>query len=380
MQFFTLAAVLLTAGLSATASPHAMPLAVVAAAADPVVPPTHPLYALQPFASRSLHGSGRRLSRKARRHGNHGGTTTMTTYTTISSDIPAASETGSCTNDGSDATTTVTEYITITQGTDVPTATESAPAETTPVDSSSSDSSAPTDSSSTETPSSTESSPQPTATGHSGVIQAYSEQCGSPNGTEQPTATGGPNGDENWLNCGVDGNGWSPPPVTLQNLVYMDLATVLQNDGNPFAPCSPYLSMFETMASETGVPTIFLASIALQESSCQPGVTGGAGEIGMMQITSEKCPTDGSDCYDAMTNIRIGAQYFKTVLDNNNGNLAATMGEYNGWYQGLTTTLANNYATCAQHNNLDYLQNVFNGYLQGVNPSDLGMGIYHNTC
>jgi soluble lytic murein transglycosylase-like protein len=162
--------------------------------------------------------------------------------------------------------------------------------------------------------------------------------------------------------------------------VYTDLATVLQRDGNPFAACSPYLSMFETMASETGVPTIFLASIALQESSCNPGVTGGAGEIGMMQITSEKCPTDGSDCFDPMTNIRIGAQYFKTVLDGNSGNLAATMGEYNGWYQGLTTILANNYSTCAQHNNLDYLQNVFNGYLQGINPADLNMGIYHNTC
>jgi hypothetical protein len=196
-----------------------------------------------------------------------------------------------------------------------------------------------------------------------------------------PTQTGGPNGDENWLNCGVDGDGgWVPPPVTLDNLIYKDLETVLQQDGNPFSQCSPYLSMFQQMSNETGVPTIFLASISLQESGCRPNVTGGAGEIGMMQITSDKCPTDGSDCYDPMTNIQIGSQYFKTVLDSNNGNLAATMGEYNGWYPGLTTTLANNYATCAQHNNLDYLQNVFNGFLQGVDPDSLNMGIYHNTC
>lgn len=56
------------------------------------------------------------------------------------------------------------------------------------------------------------------------------------------------------------------------------------------------------------------------------------------------------------------------------------MGEYNGWRRGLTVQQANNYAVCAQHNNLDYLQYVFNGYLQGVSPYELGMGIWHNTC
>ncbi|KIM30346.1 glycoside hydrolase family 23 protein, partial [Serendipita vermifera MAFF 305830] len=183
-----------------------------------------------------------------------------------------------------------------------------------------------------------------------------------------------------WLNCGVDGAGWVPPPITLENLVYKDLATVLQEDHNPFSSCAPYLDIFQRLSSETGVPTIFLASIALQESGCNPSVTGGATEVGMMQITPDKCPSDGSDCYDPEINIGIGARYFKTVLDQNNGNLAAAMGNYNGWYFGLTVALANNYAVCAQHNNLDYLQNVFNGYLQGVDPSSLNMGIYHNTC
>jgi hypothetical protein len=212
------------------------------------------------------------------------------------------------------------------------------------------------------------------------VIVATGGQCGDPRGTENPTATGGPNGDENWLNCGVDGDGWVPPPVTFNNLIYKDLAAVLQKPGNPFAACNDYLSIFQDMERETTVPAIFLASIALQESGCRADVTGGATEIGLMQITPEKCPSDGSNCYDPATNIRIGAQYFKTVLDLNNGNVAAAMGNYNGWYHGLTVALANNYAVCAQHNNLDYLQNVFNGYLQGVDPSSLNMGIYHNTC
>lgn len=236
MHFFTTlaTAILLTTGHSVRASPYAMPVPVAVAVADPIIAPAHPLYDLQPFASRSLHGSGRRLSRKARRHHHHhDGTTTMTAYTTISSDIPAASENG---------TTTLTQYTTITSG--VPTATNT-------------DNS--TDSS-TDVPSSTDSSPQPTSTGNSGVIVAYSDQCGNPNGTMQPTKTGGPNGDENWLNCGVDGDGWVPPPVTLDNLIYQDLATVLQQDGNPFTACSQYLPMFQNMSQETQIPTIFLAS------------------------------------------------------------------------------------------------------------------------
>jgi len=413
MQFLLLATILAT-GLSATASPSPRPKPgpVAVAIADPVAAPEdHPLYRLQPFAARSLQGTGRRLSRKHRHHGHHNseqvlGTTTMTTYTTINGPVPTPD--GSCTEDP-DGTATLTEYTTITSGLDTATPTDSATTQPTPTDS---DTSTPTDSSSssdTDTPTSTSSSDgsSPTQDSRGGVIQAFSEQCGSPNATETPTQTSGPNGDESesrllresrtlliwfllshsafpsnpdWLNCGVDGSGWVPPPVTLDNLIYKDLATVLAAPGSVFAPCEPYLSMFQNMSSQTGVPTIFLASISLQESGCNPGATGGAGEIGMMQITSDKCPSDGSDCYDPMTNIQIGSQYFKTVLDSNNGNLAATMGEYNGWYYGLTTALANNYAICAQHNNLDYLQNVFNGYLQGVDPSSINMGIYHNTC
>ena len=175
MHFFTTlaTAILLTTGRSARASPHAMPVPVAVAVADPVAVPDHPLYALQPFASRSLHGSGRRLSRKARRHADHHqhhhhqqGTATLTQYTTISSDVAPASE------------TTLTQYTTVTSG--VPNATDT--------------------NSNSDVPSSTESSPQPTSTGNSGVIVAHSDQCGNPNGTAQPTQTGGPNGDESTFN------------------------------------------------------------------------------------------------------------------------------------------------------------------------------------
>jgi membrane-bound lytic murein transglycosylase MltF len=38
-------------------------------------------------------------------------------------------------------------------------------------------------------------------------------------------------------------------------------------------------------------------SIVLQESGYQQGATGPNGEIGLMQITPDKCPSSG-DCYD----------------------------------------------------------------------------------
>ncbi|KAG8757194.1 hypothetical protein FRC14_002286 [Serendipita sp. 396] len=303
---------------------------------------------------------GRRISRKAlqARHGNHHHShSVVTEFHTITQ--------------GAGSPSVTTQYVTVTST--IP------DASTTTVESASTESSSSSVDSSTftESPSSSSSAPAPSSSGS--VISASGSPCGDPGATPDPSATGGPNGSENWLDCGVDGDGWVPPPLTLSNIIYKDLAEVLKNDGNPFAACADYLPIFEEMSDETGVPTILLASIALQESGCNPSVTGGAGEIGMMQITSEKCPETG-DCYDAKTNISIGARYFKLMIDQHEGNVAAAMGAYNGWVTGLTIASANNYAICAQHNNLDYLQFVFNGYLQGISPDTLQMGIYHNTC
>lgn len=104
-----------------------------------------------------------------------------------------------------------------------------------------------------------------------------------------------------WLDCGVNTtSGWAPPPVTLDNVIYEDLSGVMSQPNNPFEACQPYLWMFQQLSGDTGIPTILLASIALQESGCNPNVTGGAGEIGMMQVTSDKCPKGAiSQCYDA---------------------------------------------------------------------------------
>ena len=46
---------------------------------------------------------------------------------------------------------------------------------------------------------------------------------------------------------------------------------------------------------------MLVASIAMQESTCNPKVQGGGGEQGMMQITKDKCKgAPGGDCKDVV--------------------------------------------------------------------------------
>jgi len=213
-------------------------------------------------------------------------------------------------------------------------------------------------------------------TGGVGTIQLTYDPCGPSGATADPTSQGGPNGGEMWLNCGITGGGWNPPPITKDNMIYISLSDALNKPGSPFGSCSPYVGSFNNYEQQTGIPAILLASIALQESGCNPGAIGPNGEIGMMQITPDKCE---GDCSDADNNIGIGARYFAGVVASSGGNLISAMGQYNGWFPGMTEADANNHPSCGSRNNLDYLQDVFNGYCQGVDPSSLNMGIFFNN-
>lgn len=92
----------------------------------------------------------------------------------------------------------------------------------------------------------------------------------------------------------------------------------------------------------------------MQESSCNAETVGGAGEQGLMQLTKDKCggAPDGN-CKDPVSyllnliyfaelvinkeyNIRTGTEFFSTTLKNNDGNLLLTLGNYNGWPEGMT--------------------------------------------
>lgn len=73
-----------------------------------------------------------------------------------------------------------------------------------------------------------------------------------------------------------------------------------------FAPCAPYFHLFEKYAAEFKIPAIFLASFAMQESTCNKDAMGRDGSNGLMQITTDKC-TAGIDCKDPDYNVKTGS-------------------------------------------------------------------------
>jgi soluble lytic murein transglycosylase-like protein len=157
------------------------------------------------------------------------------------------------------------------------------------------------------------------------------------------------------------------------------LATAV-GPGQVFVNCQPYLDLFNQWGGSTGIPPILLAAIASQESDCNQNARGPNGEYGLMQITPDKCPVQDNSCLDPNTNIQIGATYFGNIVSGGGGNLALALGEYNGWYPGLTENEANSASTCGARNNLDYVHMVLNGFMQGVDPrANPRMGIYFNT-
>lgn len=186
-----------------------------------------------------------------------------------------------------------------------------------------------------------------------------------------------PNGDINFLNCGLsknDPNGkWNPPDVKMSQLKFISSSEAAKS--GVFGSCSKYKSAFDSAASQTGVPAVLLMAFAMQESSCNPTVKGGNGEIGMMQLTPDKC--SNANCWDASTNIKMGAKYFKSQLDSFGGNALQAIGAYNGWQKGLTYSRATNQQYgCHSQNNLDYLFQLLNGWTQG--KEGYKMKVYNN--
>ncbi|KAJ6587141.1 lysozyme-like protein [Mycena vulgaris] len=215
-----------------------------------------------------------------------------------------------------------------------------------------------------------------------GLIKVTVDRCGWNGASKKITSTAGPNGSLDWLNCGITGAGWNPPYMTVGDIVAVDLSQALKSPGTPFSACSNYVGMFEKYADQYGLKAIMLASFAMQESSCNENTIGGAGEQGLMQLTKDKCGgAPGGNCRDPDFNIRTGAKYFSQTLSDNGGNLLLSIGMYNGWSQGLTVgqaTAARWTNCCRCQNNLDYLHQFMNGWVQNVNAYSMNLGKYHN--
>jgi len=216
------------------------------------------------------------------------------------------------------------------------------------------------------------------------LIKVGNSPCGPSGATEKTTATTGPNGSIYWLNCGIDDGGWSPPRVSVDDIVSRDLSSAVSEPGSPFKACTKFIGLFNKYADQYKLPAILLASIALQESSCNPATVGGGGEQGLMQITKDKCAgAPGGDCKDPDFNIHTGTEFLANTLKDNHGNLLQSIGMYNGWHVGMTmrqATAAANSACCRCQNNLDYLHQTFNGWLQNIDAYDPRhrLGIYFN--
>ncbi|KAL5507529.1 hypothetical protein ACEPAH_6985 [Sanghuangporus vaninii] len=216
-----------------------------------------------------------------------------------------------------------------------------------------------------------------------GGLTNVQSNCGDIGATKEITAISGPNGNIDWLNCGLTGGGWNPPYISIDNLITADL-----NTNGPFAACSDFIGLFYQYGQQFNLPPIMLAAFAMQESSCRPDTVGGAGEQGLMQLTRDKCGgAPGGNCKEPDFNIRTGAKYIADTLAANNGDVLLTIGQYNGWTRGLTydqATAAAHTSCCRCQNNCDYLHQFVNGWLQNIdaytfNPP-LGKFFNLNVC
>ncbi|KIM24870.1 glycoside hydrolase family 23 protein [Serendipita vermifera MAFF 305830] len=247
------------------------------------------------------------------------------------------------------------------------------------------------------TPTDSAGHPLPTQTigdGHGGggrEIIAVTTPCGSiPVGaTVNTNASTGPNGQSSWLTCGIDPNsdatGWQPPYATVDQIITYQggLRAAVLAEGSPYKACTKYVELFETAAGEFGVPAMYIAAFALQESGCNPDVDGGGGEQGMMQISPEKCAdAPNGDCKDVVYNVRTAVKYFAEQLRAVGNNTFEAVGNYNGWFRGMNYTEATTWGIngdcCRCQRNLSYLTQFFNGWLQNIDAWSPWIGTIHN--
>ncbi|KAH9822281.1 family 23 glycoside hydrolase [Melampsora americana] len=212
-------------------------------------------------------------------------------------------------------------------------------------------------------------------------MSSLNSACGPPKAISTITQSAGPNGSQDFLNCGINSGGWSPAPVRMGMIKTVTLESEAAK--TTFAPCQKYNYIFEKYGQKYNIPPIFLAAFAMQESSCNPNDQGdNGGAWGLMQITSDKCGgAPGGNCADPDYNIAMGAKTFADGLSASGGNVLLALGAYNGWSKGLTysqAVAAKDTGCCVCQQNLDYLQQFLNGWVLGVNPYDKNLGMVHN--
>ncbi|GAA5822775.1 hypothetical protein JCM11251_004375 [Rhodosporidiobolus azoricus] len=212
-----------------------------------------------------------------------------------------------------------------------------------------------------------------------GLFGVSDDTCGDSGAVEEPVEGGGPNGKQEWLNCGLSKENpegkWTPPHIEVTQLKSVPLDEALKLD--IFSACKKFEQYFQAAGDEYDIPPILIVAIAMTESSCNPDAKGDNGDAwGLMQILSDKCgDAPSGNCADPEFNIKKGTEYFKDRLKEFGGSTLLALGQYNGWEDGMTynyaTRMAADQSTCVYQNNLDYFQTTLNGYMQGVDGQKL---------
>jgi soluble lytic murein transglycosylase-like protein len=100
------------------------------------------------------------------------------------------------------------------------------------------------------------------------------------------------------------------------------------------AATTRYTALVARYASEYGVPASLAHAVIRVESNYRPNITGGAGEVGLMQIkpaTARMLGYGGSvkALYDPETNIKYGMKYLAMAQDLGGGTTCGTILKYN---------------------------------------------------
>jgi soluble lytic murein transglycosylase-like protein len=95
-----------------------------------------------------------------------------------------------------------------------------------------------------------------------------------------------------------------------------------------------YTAIVARYASEYGIPASLAHAVIQVESNYRPGMTGSAGEVGLMQIkpsTARMLGYGGSvkGLYDPKTNIKYGMKYLAMAQDLGDGTTCGTILKYN---------------------------------------------------
>lgn len=68
----------------------------------------------------------------------------------------------------------------------------------------------------------------------------------------QITSLSGPNGNIDFLNCGLTSGGWTPPLVHIDDIVSVELSQVAYNPGSAFSACQDFVPLFEKYGQQYG--------------------------------------------------------------------------------------------------------------------------------